>query len=92
MYYTDTFGTSRSGFLIQVVSEYRWSLTQISLYSDLSVVQLSELHAPFPTFPGSVVVKILSQSVFKRVYNVPGSLQIPISLIQTLLWALVFIN
>ena len=29
--YTDTFGTSQSGLLIQVISEYRWPLTQVSL-------------------------------------------------------------
>ena len=33
IYYTDSFGTSQSGLLIQVVSEYRWPLTQVSLYA-----------------------------------------------------------
>ena len=32
IYYADSFWTSRSGLLIQVVSEYRWPLTQVSLY------------------------------------------------------------
>ena len=32
IYYVDTFGTSQSGLSIEVVSEYRWSLAQVSLY------------------------------------------------------------
>ena len=35
MYCTDTFGTSLSGLLIQVVSEYMWPLAQVSLYGNV---------------------------------------------------------
>ena len=63
IYYADTFGTSRSGLLIQVVSEYRWPLTQVSLYSNLGLKPEFILSNFFQLAIGRGSIKCISVSI-----------------------------